>query len=149
MEKTLTVGRVAEITGLSRKSIRYYEEERLIPKAARTATGYRNYKPAVIERLKFIQKAKAIGFHLDDIRRMLELTDKGQPCCDKVFEWSEKRLLELDEQIRFLTELKKKIIHHQDKWRLQKQKPTQIQRLPESEICGLIAEVEIPEGKRQ
>lgn len=149
MEKTLTVGRLADMTGLSRKSIRYYEQERLIPKAGRTTSGYRIYNTKVIERLKFIQKAKAIGFHLEDIRRMLELTDKGKPCCEKVFEWSEKRLGELDEQIKFLTQLKKKIVHHQNKWKLQKQVPSQIQKLPQSEICDLIAEVEMPKEKRQ
>ena len=138
--KSLTVGRLAELTGLSRKSIRYYEQEKLIPKAARSPSGYRLYDPKVIERLAFIQKAKAIGFHLNDIRRILELTDRGKPCCDKVFEWSDKRLQELDEQIKFLTELRKKIVHYQQRWKLQTQAPT----MPEAEICKLIATVEVP-----
>jgi len=138
--KPLTVGRLAERTGLSRKAIRYYEKEKLIPKAARSASGYRLYNPKVIDRLGFIQKAKAIGFHLDDIRRILELTDRGKPCCERVFEWSDKRLQELDEQIRFLTELRKKIVHYRQRWKLQSQPPT----MPEGEICKLIATVEVP-----
>jgi len=143
MTNLLTVGRVSELTGLSRKSIRYYEQERLIPKAGRSPTGYRIYNPKVIDRLKFIQKAKAIGFHLDDIRRILELSDKGKPCCERVFEWSNRRLGELDEQIKFLNELRKKIVHYQNRWKIQTQAPT----MPESEICSLIAAVEVPEVK--
>lgn len=138
--KPLTVGQLAKQTGLSAKSIRYYEQEKLIPKAGRSPSGYRLYNPKVIERLRFIQKAKAIGFHLDDIRRILELTDRGKPCCERVFEWSERRLHELDEQIRFLSELKKRIVHYQSQWQLQKQAPT----MPEAEICKLIDRVELP-----
>lgn len=140
MPKPLTVGRLAELSGLSRKSIRYYEQERLIPKADRSPSGYRLYDPAVLERLRFIQKAKAIGFSLDDVRRILELTDKGRPCCDQVFEWSEKRLHDLDEQIRFLNELRKRIVHYQRRWKQQTRAPA----VPEAEMCRLIAEVEIP-----
>lgn len=141
MDKALTVGRLAEATGLSRKAIRYYEQEKLIPKSSRSPSGYRHYNPAVIERLRFIQKAKAIGFHLDDIRRILELTDRGKPCCNQVFEWSEKRLNELDEQIKFLSELRKKIITYRAQWQNQKQATS----VPEAEVCGLIAKVELKE----
>jgi len=145
MSKPLTIGRLAELSGLSRKSIRYYEQERLIPKANRSPSGYRLYNPAVLERLRFIQKAKAIGFSLDDIRRILDLTDKGRPCCDQVFEWSEKRLENLDEQIKFLTELRKRIVHYQRRWKEQTRAPT----VPEAEMCKLIAEVELPEEEKR
>lgn len=143
-ERQLTVGRLAKITGLSAKSIRYYEQEKLIPKASRSTAGYRLYSPKIIERLKFIQKAKAIGFSLDDVRRILDLSDHGKPCCDKVFEWSERRLHELDEQIQFLTNLKARLTRYRREWG-SKAKP--MAPLPEAEICGLIEKVELPEGK--
>lgn len=143
MEKPLTVGRVAELTGLSRKSIRYYEQERLIPRPSRSPSGYRLYDPKILERLKFIQKAKAIGFALDDIRRILELTDRGKPCCDNVYQWSEKKVGELEEQIKFLSGLRKKLLHYRRQW----QQELQASAMPESEICRLIESVEIPEVK--
>lgn len=144
METPLTVGRLAKQTGFSPKAIRYYEQERLIPKASRSPAGYRLYSPTVIERLKFIQKAKAIGFHLDDIRRILELTDRGKPCCDRVFEWSKRRVQELDEQIKFLSRLKKKLIFYRNQWAPETQAPI----MPGSEICKLIDRVELPEGNK-
>jgi DNA-binding transcriptional MerR regulator len=135
----LTVGKIAEATGLSRKSIRYYESERLIPKAERSAVGYRLYPPEVLTRLKFIQKAKAIGFSLEDIRGILELSERGRPCCNQVVVWSDKRLSELDEQIKFLQQLRGKISEYQEKW---KTKGTS-KKVPESEICALIESIEI------
>ncbi len=143
-EKPLTVGRLAKITGLSPKSIRYYEQEKLIPKASRTTAGYRLYSPKIIERLTFIQKAKAIGFSLDDVRRILDLADRGKPCCDKVFEWSERRLHELDEQIQFLSNLKERLTRYRSEWG---SRPRTSAVMPEAEICGLIEKVEIPEAK--
>lgn len=143
MEKLFTVGRLAKKTGLSAKSIRYYEQEKLIPKAVRSQSGYRLYSPKIIERLQFIQKAKSIGFALDDIRRILELTDRKKPCCDKVFEWSERRLQELDEQIKFLGNLKEKLVHYRKQWK----ERTTSQTIPESEICKLIDKVELSEAK--
>lgn len=144
MEKSFTVGDVAEATGLSRKSIRYYEEEKLIPKALRSASGYRLYDEGVLERLKFIQKAKEIGFSLEDIKGILELSDKGKPCCDRVFIWSEKKLRDLDEQMNFLMGLRKKILHYQKKWKGQADDPG----MPEPEICQLISGVEIEKSPK-
>lgn len=144
MEKQLTVGKLAKSIGLSAKSIRYYEKEKLIPRAARSTAGYRLYGPDVVARLRFIQKAKAIGFSLDDIRRILQLTDKGKPCCEQVFAWSDRKIRELDEQIKFLTGLKKKVQHYQRRW----QQERQASRFPEADICGLIEEVELPSEVR-
>lgn len=139
MEKPLTVGRLSEQTGLSRKSIRYYEQEKLIPKAARSLTGYRLYRPEVLERLRFIQKAKTIGFALADIRRILELTDKGKPCCDNVVAWSDRKLGELEEQIKFLSSLRKRLLHYRKQWELEARSPA----MPQTEICRLIQKVDL------
>ena len=143
MEKTLTIGQVAEQTGLSRKSLRYYEKEGLIPEAERSLSDYRLYDPAIVSRLRFIQKAKAIGFSLEEVRRILELTDQGKPCCDQVFTWSEQKLADLDEQIRFLQGLRTKLLEYQSKWKHQSETNT----VPEADICGLIESVELPNNK--
>jgi MerR family transcriptional regulator, copper efflux regulator len=135
---TLTVGKVASATGLSNKAIRYYESEGLIPKAQRSAVGYRLYTPSVITRLNFIQKAKNLGFSLEDIRGLIQLSDRGCPCCEKVIAWSEKKLAALDEQIQFLQGLRAKLSHHHERW---KQIPTQASAGQE-EICSLIDSVE-------
>jgi len=141
MEKALTVGQLSDLTGLSRKSIRYYEQEKLIPEADRSNAGYRLFPPKVVQRLQFIKKAKAIGFSLDEIRTILELSQKGQPCCDKVFLWTEEKIARIDEQINFLQGLREKIAHYQKKWK-RGGKPSVP---PESEICELIESIELKE----
>ncbi len=141
MEKELTIGQISKITGLSRKSIRYYEKEKLIPKASRSLAGYRLYTPKVINRLKFIQKAKTIGFTLVEIRGILELSSSGKPCCNQVVSWTDKKLAQIDEQVKYLQQLKEKIIYYQKKWNKEKRRPV----LPESEICGLLESIELPE----
>lgn len=144
MEKTgkqFTIGRLARETGLSRKSIRHYEKERLIPKAERSRADYRLYEADVIERLRFIQKAKAIGFSLDEIRQILTLSQQGKPCCDRVYAWSEQKLSELDEQIRFLQGLRGRLQEYRKEWKRQGKS----RAVPEADICGLIESVELKE----
>lgn len=143
-EKPLTVGRLAKLTGLSTKSIRYYERERLIPKADRSRAGYRLYSGRIIERLRFIQKAKMLGFSLGDVRQILDLADRGKPCCDKVYEWSERRLRELDDQIRFLSNLKARLTRYRHEWETGGRTRA---NLPEAEICGLIEKVKLEEDR--
>lgn len=144
MEKTetqFTIGRLAEETGLSRKSIRYYEKEKLIPKAERSRADYRLYKADVIVRLRFIQKAKAIGYSLDEIRQILTLSQQGKSCCDRAYAWSEQKLSELDEQIRFLKGLRGRLQEHREQWKRQRNSRS----LPEADICGLIESVDLKE----
>jgi len=141
MENRLTIGKLAKLTGLSRKSIRYYEQEKLIPTAERSMNDYRLYTPKVIERLLFIKKARDIGFSLSEIRTILELSQTGRPCCDKVFSWTEEKLAKIDEQILLLQKLKKKINSYRRKWK----KGSKDSLLPESEICKLIESIELKE----
>lgn len=138
-EKPLTIGRIAKMTGLSPKSIRYYEEEKLIPRAVRSPSGYRLYTPKIVERLIFIQKAKVVGFSLSDIRRLLDLTDRGKPCCDKVYEWSELRLRDLDEQIRFLSHLRTQLIQYREEWGISRSTSVN----SKNGICALIDKIQI------
>jgi MerR family mercuric resistance operon transcriptional regulator len=60
--RTLRIGEVAEATGISVEALRFYERRGLLGRPARTASGYRAYDEAVLERLAFIKRAQAIGF---------------------------------------------------------------------------------------
>ncbi|GAA5006365.1 Cu(I)-responsive transcriptional regulator [Acinetobacter puyangensis] len=69
----MNISKAAKATGISAKMIRYYEEIALLPKAVRSAAGYREYFPADIERLKFIYQARQLGFSLDEIKILIQL----------------------------------------------------------------------------
>jgi len=72
-----TIGKAAGRAGLSIDTLRYYEREGLLPAPRRTASRYRLYDDAAIARLRFINRAKALGFTLAEIRELLELNDGG------------------------------------------------------------------------
>lgn len=72
---TQTIGQVAKNSGTPIETIRFYEREGLLPPAPRTASGYRLYDDAAAKRLRFISRAKALGFTLAEIREILTLQD--------------------------------------------------------------------------
>jgi len=69
----MNIGDAAKLSGVPAKTIRYYEEIGLIPKAGRTAAGYRAYSAAEVETLKFIHKARSLGFSVKDVGDLLTL----------------------------------------------------------------------------
>ncbi|NRB38022.1 MAG: MerR family transcriptional regulator [Pseudomonadales bacterium] len=73
-KKSLTIGRVAKQVGVNVETIRFYQRQGLISQPVKPSQGYRCYPDQVIERLRFIQRAKALGFTLAEISSLLELS---------------------------------------------------------------------------
>ena len=71
--KSLNIGALAKRSGVSRRMIRHYEEIELIPPATRTESGYRMYGEADFATLRFIARARSLGFSLDEIGDLLAL----------------------------------------------------------------------------
>ena len=69
----MTIGQVADGAGVGIETIRFYEREGLIPKPPRTPAGYRQYSVDTVERLRFIQRAKELGFSLRETQELLAL----------------------------------------------------------------------------
>jgi len=74
---TLTIGRLARQAEVGIDTVRFYERRGLRPEPARTAAGYRLYAQGTVARIRFIRRAKALGFSLDEIGTLLELHDRG------------------------------------------------------------------------
>jgi DNA-binding transcriptional MerR regulator len=72
-DRQLKIGDLARITGLSIKTIRYYERRGLLEQPPRTEGGYRLYGPEEVARLQFVQRAKLLGLTLEEIRELVEL----------------------------------------------------------------------------
>jgi MerR family copper efflux transcriptional regulator len=70
------IGEVAEMVGLSLRTIRHYEEVGLVPPSGRTAGGFRLYTDSDVERLRLVKLMKPLGFTLDEMRELLELQDR-------------------------------------------------------------------------
>jgi Hg(II)-responsive transcriptional regulator len=73
----LTIGRLAHAAEVGIDTVRFYERAGLLKKPPRTAAGYRLYAEADATRLRFIRRAKALGFSLEEIRELLRLNDGG------------------------------------------------------------------------
>jgi MerR family copper efflux transcriptional regulator len=70
----MTIGRLAKQAGVNIDTIRYYERNGLLPKPVRRASGYREYQPVDLKRLRFILRAKDLGFSLAEIAELLSLS---------------------------------------------------------------------------
>ena len=100
------IGEVAQALGINPKTIRYYEEIGLIPKAARSAGGYRLYEQTDFDRLSFILRARGLDFSLDDIGEILALREDGEAPCLYVTELVDKRISDIDARIEGLNQLR-------------------------------------------
>ena len=72
MGNSRLIGELAAQVGMARSALRYYEEAGLLTPAERTAAGYRIYGPGAVARIRFIQRASALGLKLTEIRRLIE-----------------------------------------------------------------------------
>lgn len=102
-----TIGKVATQAGVGVETIRFYEREGLIEEPARRASGYRQYEPTVVDRIRFIRHAKALGFTLREIRELLELRFEPDSRCDEVLELAEAKISDIDERIRKLRKMRR------------------------------------------
>jgi DNA-binding transcriptional MerR regulator len=112
----LLIGAVAKKSGLSVPTIRYYETLGLLAAAPRSATGYRRYGPEVLDELRFIKKAQALGFSLDEIKEILTLTRSGTQPCAHVLDVARRHLHALDERIAQLTKFRDRLVNEVSKW---------------------------------
>jgi MerR family copper efflux transcriptional regulator len=103
----LTIGSVARRAGVGIDTIRYYERQGLLPPPQRRASGYRDYGEAAIERLRFIRRAKDLGFTLDEIRELLVLSVDRERGVRDVKRRAEARLAGVEERIRELQKVRR------------------------------------------
>jgi MerR family copper efflux transcriptional regulator len=72
-----TIGRLAKKAGVGIDTVRFYERRGLLPQPQRTPSCYRLYNEDTINRIRFVRKAKRLGFTLDEIEGLLKLQDQG------------------------------------------------------------------------
>lgn len=101
----MRIGDLAQATGTPVQTIRFYEREGLLPRAARTDSNYRVYQRAHAERLAFIRQCRSLDMTLDEIRTLLALRDAPAGDCREVNALLDEHVRHVAERIRELRAL--------------------------------------------
>lgn len=107
----MNIGEAAEASGVSAKMIRYYEEIGLVPKAERTASNYRTYGPAAVHSLRFIRRARELGFSLEETATLLKLWADKSRTSAAVKQVAAQHVAELERKIAGLQDMRATLTH--------------------------------------
>lgn len=110
MQGGMLIGEVASATGVGVETLRFYEREGLLPEPPRSASGYRMYTPEAVRRVRFILKAKDLGFTLAETRELLELRVTDSSACDDVARRARIKIGSIEERIRELKRMRR-VLH--------------------------------------
>ena len=106
MPTELLIGELAEAADVGVETIRFYEREGLLPEPPRSEAGYRLYDAEAVRRLRFIRKAKDIGFTLAETKDLLELRVTDASTCDDVAERARRKVTVVEDRIRDLNRIR-------------------------------------------
>ena len=107
----MKIGEASEASGVSQRMIRHYEKIGLVPKPARRDSGYRDYDEREVNTLRFIRRARDLGFPVDEISKLLALWhDRGRASAE-VKALATARALELKRKARALDEMRRALEH--------------------------------------
>ena len=107
----MTIGAVARAADIPIDTIRYYERSGLLPEPRRRGSGYRDYDRDTIDRLRFIRRAKTLGFSLEDIHELLALSADHEKGVRNVKRRAEQRLARLELRIQELQRMRRGLKH--------------------------------------
>jgi MerR family copper efflux transcriptional regulator len=105
--RTLSIGQIASQAGVGVETVRFYEREGLIPVPARRASGYRQYDEQTVARLRFIRRAKELGFTLNEIASLLSLRHDPQSTSGDVKREAERQIANIESKIRSLQRIRR------------------------------------------
>ena len=109
MEREASIGELAKATGTKVVTIRYYEKIGLLPEPPRTSGNYRAYDAGHRERLRFIRRCRDLGFTLEQVRELLDLSKRSDKDCAAVDRLALDHLAEIERKIADLRRLEKEL----------------------------------------
>lgn len=107
----MNIGEASQASGVSAKMIRYYEETGLIPPAGRTGSGYRTYGPKEVQILRFVRRARDLGFPMEKVSDLLALWRDRDRASGDVKRLAEAQVRALEDRIREMEEMKAALEH--------------------------------------
>lgn len=105
----LTRGELARSGQVNPETIRYYERNGLLPLPERSEANYRMFTPAAVQRIRFIKRAQAVGFSLNEIRTLLDLKYGADATCGDVREMVDTKIHDIDQKIAALQTMREEL----------------------------------------
>jgi MerR family gold-responsive transcriptional activator of gol and ges genes len=107
----MNIGEAAKISGVNAKLIRHYEEIGIIPRAARSESGYRTYTETDVHMLSFVKRARNLGFTMKEIKKLVSLWRNKSRASSEVKTLALKHIEEMEKKIQELQEMLKSLKH--------------------------------------
>ena len=137
----LLIGEVASRSGVSRKALRLYERAGILAEPRRTEAGYRVYGPETLAILTFVAQARRLGFHLEEIKEVVQIKRSGRCPCPHVLDLVRQKVKALDRTLADLTEVRRGL---QELLR----SSSRSTRRGEAAVCRHIERLEFVKGRR-
>ncbi|ACB51049.1 transcriptional regulator, MerR family [Crocosphaera subtropica ATCC 51142] len=134
----LRIGELAKQTGLSVGNLRYYSDLGVLHPVKIADNGYRYYSLDASQQVAFIKKAQALGFSLEEIKRILDVRDRGEIPCQLVQGLLDQKIEDLEIKIKQMTLFKAELEEYRDTWH---SNPTP--KPKSDEVCPLISSVSL------
>lgn len=133
MNEVFHIGEVANRSGVSVDTVRFYERRHLLPVAPRKASGYRIFTTAAIERVRFIKLAQELGFTLDEIGVLLSVNGENE--CARVHDLLVEKIANIDSRMASMQYFRKLLKHYLDECE------AELRKHPNSSDCPVLVEI--------
>jgi DNA-binding transcriptional MerR regulator len=109
MVEKLTIGRVAELSGLPVDTIRFYEKKGLLQPPPRNSSGYRIYQPEAVEQIRFIKRSRDLQFSLQEVACLMQLFFHESDPTGDIKEITEQKIREVNDRLQELVAVKQEL----------------------------------------
>lgn len=103
----MRIGELAQAVGCHVETVRYYEKIGLIPASARKSNGYRDYSDKHLQYLRFVRRAKSLGFSQNEVHELVKLIAIKRDSCEQVFSMVTQQITALNEKLKEIHRIKK------------------------------------------
>ncbi|MDJ0568981.1 MAG: heavy metal-responsive transcriptional regulator [Pleurocapsa sp. MO_192.B19] len=134
----LKIGELAKQTGLAVGTLRYYSDLGLLQPVQRGDNGYRYYSQDASQQVQFIKKAQTLGFTLEEIKKILNVRDRGEKPCSLVQSLLDQKIDQLELKIEQMTLFKAELEEYRTTWTNNPNLESDSQ-----EVCPLISSVSL------